>query len=72
MITFQVGLYNPRTVTDDDYDNQYRLGIVTVGGSYVACRVDFPSNTCIGNHYKLCWSHQPLLGTASYVVQVGV
>ncbi|CAD7936963.1 unnamed protein product [Amoebophrya sp. A25] len=66
-----IGLTNPRRVSDDDFDNQYRMGIVTVGGSYVACRVDDPSNSCIGNHYKLCWSHSPS-GTTSFVTQVGV
>ncbi|CAD7942500.1 unnamed protein product [Amoebophrya sp. A120] len=67
-----VGLTNPRLVSDDDYDNQYRMGIVTVGGSYVACRVDDPSNTCIGDHYKLCWSHSPQTGVTSYITQVGI
>lgn len=66
-----IGLTNPRTVSDDDYDNQYRLGIVTVGGSYVACNVDDPSNTCIGDHYKLCWSANPT-DVSAYNVQVGI
>lgn len=51
------GIDNPKLVTDDAYDNSYALGLVTVGGSYAACRVSNPAETCIGNHYKLCWAH---------------
>jgi len=51
------GIDNPRVVTDDDYDDSYALGLVTVGGSYAACRVANPAESCIGSHYKLCWSH---------------
>jgi len=66
-----LGIDNPRLVSDDDFDNQYNFGLVTVGGSYSRCRVSDPANTCIGSHYRLCWAYNPS-GKSDFVVQVGI
>jgi hypothetical protein len=50
------GITNPQLVTDDDFDNSYAMGAVMVGGSYGVCRVAEPAASCIGSHYRLCWS----------------
>jgi len=69
------GITNPRLVTDDPYDDKYSFGMVTVGGSYAACRVASPASTCIGSNYKLCWSHglsqSPLTGQPNFIVEIG-
>merc|ERR1719468_1068195 len=68
------GIDNPRLVTDDPYDDKYSFGMVTVGGSYAACRVASPASTCIGSDYKLCWSHgvsRSLTGQLNFLVEIG-
>lgn len=65
------GITNPQSVVDDSFDNQYRFGYVTVGGSYAVCRVEDPANTCIGSHYKLCWGFDPQ-SVQDYAVSVGI
>lgn len=64
------GIQNPKEVSNDDYDNQYALGLVTIGGSYSKCRVSNPSETCIGSHYFICWAYNPA-DVTEYTVQVG-
>lgn len=55
------GMFNPKQVTDDTardmLENTYDMGIVAEGGSYSACRVAKPQESCIGSHYRICWAH---------------
>jgi len=69
------GITNPKRVTDDAYDNMYAMGAVMVGGSYGVCRVANPAASCIGSHYRLCWSQGEQLsggGDPLYNVYLGV
>eukprot|EP00927_Polykrikos_kofoidii_P059542 TRINITY_DN54693_c0_g1_i1.p1 TRINITY_DN54693_c0_g1~~TRINITY_DN54693_c0_g1_i1.p1 ORF type:complete len:1437 (+),score=197.20 TRINITY_DN54693_c0_g1_i1:182-4492(+) len=62
------GLDNPKTVTDDAWDNRFAMGMVTAGGSYAACKKSVKGVNCIGSHYKLCWAQGT---TPNYIVEVG-
>lgn len=61
------GLTSPVLVAD----GKFTLGAAVVGGSYAACRVPSPAASCIGTHYRLCWSHGIHDGGANYVVELG-
>lgn len=68
------GLLSPRQVTNDASDDKYDLGVVTGGGSYTLCRVAEPRESCIGYHYRLCWSHgvdRAQDGDFPYLVDIG-
>lgn len=61
------GLTSPILVAD----GKFTLGAAVVGGSYAECRVPSPAASCIGTHYRLCWSHGIHDGGANYVVELG-
>ncbi|CAK9061613.1 unnamed protein product [Durusdinium trenchii] len=62
------GLSNPVLVAD----SKFTLGAAVVGGSYTACKVPSPADSCIGSHYRLCWAHGVYDGGANFVVELGV
>lgn len=62
------GLSSPAYVTD----GSYALGSAVQGGSYALCRVPTPAESCIGTHYRICWSHGVHAGGANFVVELGI